>query len=122
MVIANEDGSYTILINARSAPNKQLEAYQHALEHIKNEDFQKENVQQIEFSAHSTSHVENNAQPVPQQNTFTSEQFLERIKYLKRHRKRIRRELAQVEKDMQQLEKYGVQFFALAEERWADPG
>lgn len=30
----NEDGSYTICINARVAANKQREAYVHALEHI----------------------------------------------------------------------------------------
>lgn len=35
----NEDGSYTIAINARQATNRQKEAYRHALEHIYREDF-----------------------------------------------------------------------------------
>lgn len=35
----NEDGSYTIAINARQATNRQREAYKHALEHIYHDDF-----------------------------------------------------------------------------------
>lgn len=52
MIVPNEDGSYTVLINSRSACNKQLEAYEHALNHIKNDDFKKADVQQIETLAH----------------------------------------------------------------------
>ena len=51
-VIPNEDGTYTILINARMASNKLLEAYKHALNHIKNNDFAKDDVQSIESNAH----------------------------------------------------------------------
>jgi len=51
-VTENPDGSYTIFISSRQAPNIQLEAYEHALEHIRNNDFEKENVQQIEAVAH----------------------------------------------------------------------
>ena len=51
-VVPNEDGTYTILINARMACNKQLEAYQHALEHIKKNDFEKNDVQTIEYENH----------------------------------------------------------------------
>ena len=53
MVIKNEDGSYTILINAKLSDQGQLLAYEHALRHIINEDFEKENVQEIEADAHS---------------------------------------------------------------------
>ena len=52
MIIPNEDGSYTILINSRSACNKQLEAYEHALRHIENEDFEKTDIQYIELFSH----------------------------------------------------------------------
>ena len=51
-VTENPDGSYTIFISPRQAPNIQLEAYEHALEHIRNNDFEKENVQRIEAVAH----------------------------------------------------------------------
>lgn len=53
MVTENEDGSYTILINARLSDEGRLMAYEHALKHIREDDFQKENVQDIESSAHS---------------------------------------------------------------------
>lgn len=52
MVIKNEDGSYTILINARLSDRGRIEAYKHALKHIINDDFEKENVQMIETAAH----------------------------------------------------------------------
>ena len=52
LVTPNEDGSYTILINARMSYEKQKEALRHAMAHILNGDFEKENVQQIEAAAH----------------------------------------------------------------------
>lgn len=52
MVIKNEDGSYTILINAKLSDQGQLLAYKHALKHITNEDFEKIDVQEIEHAAH----------------------------------------------------------------------
>lgn len=52
MVVENEDGSYTILINAKLSYSGRIEAYKHAMNHINNNDFQKENVQEIEFHAH----------------------------------------------------------------------
>lgn len=52
MVVKNEDGSYTILINAKLSDQGRIEAYEHALKHIENEDFEKMNVQEIEFAAH----------------------------------------------------------------------
>lgn len=44
----NEDGSFTIFINARISHERQMIAYQHALEHIMNNDFSKENADDIE--------------------------------------------------------------------------
>ena len=57
MIIPNFDGSYTILINSRAATNKQLEAYEHALKHIKNDDFDKKDVHNIEISAHKKEDI-----------------------------------------------------------------
>lgn len=52
MCIENEDGSYTILINAKLSSDEQKDAYNHAMYHIENNDFEKYDVQQIEFEAH----------------------------------------------------------------------
>ena len=41
MVVPNEDGSYTILINSRLSYDSQLKAYEHAMRHINNNDFEK---------------------------------------------------------------------------------
>lgn len=52
LVTPNEDGTYTVLINARMSYEMQRKALLHALKHILNDDFEKENVQQIEAAAH----------------------------------------------------------------------
>lgn len=44
----NEDGSFTIFINARLSCEQQMIAYQHALLHIVNNDFEKECADEIE--------------------------------------------------------------------------
>lgn len=51
-ITANSDGSYTIFLNARLSYERQLEAYAHALRHIQENDFEKENADQIEVDAH----------------------------------------------------------------------
>lgn len=51
-VVKNEDDSYTIFINARLNYEQQMKSYLHAMKHIAGEDFQKENVQYIEYFAH----------------------------------------------------------------------
>lgn len=53
-ITANSDGSYTIFLNARLSHERQLEAYAHALRHIQNEDFNKDNADMIELAAHET--------------------------------------------------------------------
>lgn len=53
MVSANEDGSYTIFINARLSYEGRMKAYNHAMHHIKNEDFGKKcSADLIECYAH----------------------------------------------------------------------
>ena len=52
-VTENEDGSYTIFINARLSYEKQMQSYLHAMRHITGEDFSKNCVQTIECNAHS---------------------------------------------------------------------
>lgn len=54
MVVKNEDDSYTILINAKLSHDAQIAAYQHAIRHINNGDFDRNygDVQEIETVAH----------------------------------------------------------------------
>ena len=47
-VISNEDGSFSIFINSRLNCERQMEAYQHALQHIMQEDFSKASADEIE--------------------------------------------------------------------------
>ena len=53
MVRKNEDGSYTILLNAKMSHEKLEKSYKHAIWHIEHNDFEKENVQIIECEAHN---------------------------------------------------------------------
>lgn len=49
----NADDSYTIFINPKLSYERQQEVFEHELRHITNHDFEKHNVQQIEFFAHA---------------------------------------------------------------------
>ena len=53
-VTHNEDGSYSIFINARLSQNQQANAYMHELEHILKDDFNRrhETVNRLEYYAH----------------------------------------------------------------------
>ena len=53
-VTHNEDGSYSIFINARLSQNQQANAYMHELEHILKDDFNRrhETVDRLEYYAH----------------------------------------------------------------------
>ncbi len=52
-LIKNEDDSYTLFLNARLSQESRLKSYYHALRHIQEQDFRKEDIQQIELQAHS---------------------------------------------------------------------
>lgn len=58
-VIKNNDDSYTILLNARLSHERQLECYRHALLHISNEDFEKDNADEIECKTHGAKNDSN---------------------------------------------------------------
>lgn len=78
----NDDGSFSIFINARLNYEQQLQAYQHEMRHIQNDDFSKENVQEIEAVAHEI--IKENAKRVD----FTSQ-----IERLKRRQRKIQKQL-----------------------------
>ena len=49
----NEDGSYTICLNARQASNRLKDAYDHAMSHIKEGDFESDmSADEIESKRH----------------------------------------------------------------------
>lgn len=54
-VWSNEDGSYTIFIDSKLCVEKQQKVFKHELEHILRNDFEKINVNELEFLAHSFS-------------------------------------------------------------------
>lgn len=49
-VICNTDGSFTIIINSRLNQERQMLAYQHALIHIVNDDFNKKDADSVELA------------------------------------------------------------------------
>ncbi len=51
-LIKNDDDSYTVFLNARLSQESRVKSYYHALRHIANDDFEKEDVQVIEQKAH----------------------------------------------------------------------
>lgn len=51
-VTPNEDGSYSVFIDARLSAAGQIREYEHALKHIEAGDFEKADVQLIEAAAH----------------------------------------------------------------------
>ena len=51
-ITENEDSSYTIFINNNLSMAKRLEAIRHAFEHIEENDFEKNDVQEIEYKRH----------------------------------------------------------------------
>ena len=56
-IIKNNDDSYTILLNSRLSHERQLECYRHALLHISNADFNKDNADEIEFNTHGIKKI-----------------------------------------------------------------
>ena len=51
-LIKNDDDSYTVFLHARLSQESRVKSYYHALRHIANDDFEKEDVQVIEQKAH----------------------------------------------------------------------
>lgn len=112
MVVENEDGSFTILINSKLSYDGQIKAYNHAMKHIQNNDFQKKNVQIIETMAHDFSFPSNTE-------TISAERYIKRIKAIQARRKIIIKRLQEVEDDLLFLEKIeGDRSFSRAESQW----
>lgn len=52
-VWSNEDGSYTIFIDSSLCYERQQEVFQHEVNHILGNDFEKADADQVEFNAHN---------------------------------------------------------------------
>lgn len=113
MVVQNEDGSYTVLINAKLSQDGQLKAYQHALNHIENGDFEKSDVQSIEFQAHELKSVEDFV-PIP------ASEFEKQIKRLQKERKKLQKALKDKETEIDLIMNLcgSDYFFKIAERKW----
>lgn len=93
-VSSNEDGSFTIFINSRCSYEVQLKAYQHALQHIQQEDFSKDNVQSIEYYAHKQEESY-------QSETIPAKKYLEDLERLRNRQTQLKR---QKKKDEQRVQ------------------
>ena len=56
-VTENADGSYTIFINDRTSVESRIEHYEHEIEHILHNDFEKEDVNEIESERHKGGNI-----------------------------------------------------------------
>ena len=108
MVIENEDGSYTVLINSKLSDVGREEALKHAIKHIENHDFEKNNVQEIEFDAH-------NAEAAQEIHPAISTEIMERIKRIQRERRKINRLKRKNQSKVDFMINNNVDFFSLAE-------
>ncbi len=96
MVVPNEDGSFTILINAKHSTEQQAAAYDHAMEHIQAGDFQKKDVQQIEHTAHNLAVSKKAENTVP----ATSDALDKIMKRIRRERRKLQKQMMEYESDM----------------------
>ena len=58
VVLKNDDGTFTVLLNSKFNEEQLREAYEHAVNHIRNNDFEKISVQSIETEAHQQMSAE----------------------------------------------------------------
>lgn len=107
MVIENEDTTYTIFINARLSYDGQLRAYEHAMKHIKENDFERSNVQEIEAVAHEII-TDSKVQPI------SADKYVEEMRRIKQRRKRIRKQMKRDEERVRFLRE-NCDMFARAE-------
>ena len=110
MVSPNEDGTYSIFLNAKLSNEGQLKAYRHAMQHIARDDFDSyADVQTIEAEVRREAQTPNTL-PVP------ADKYIKRLERIRRSRRKIQRELCERTKALEELnEIIEIDFFALAE-------
>lgn len=101
MVVPCGDGNYTVYLSAKLDNIHRQRAYEHALKHIRDNDFQKTDVQQIEAAAHGLTPT-----PPPEEETYEEKRrkrFEEMRKRNAKARKKIQRQLAKKQKQIEFL-------------------
>ena len=64
-VVANADDTFTVLLNGKYDQETLKEAAEHALEHIRNKDFEKAETQKIEAEAHGIADHDRKSDDLP---------------------------------------------------------
>lgn len=115
LVTQNADGSFTVLINARLNYERQMESFEHAMRHIESNDFEKQDVQQIEAAAH---------QIADREQAVRAEEFRalieKKIKKLARRRRKLERQLKEIDKRNKEMEEDYPEFFEGMESSWIE--
>ena len=121
---------FTVYIDEHLDDNHRLDAYNHALDHIRNGDFDSDNVrsvQEMESAAHGLQVMPECTQtPMPEQEgTKGSEQIKQTESDKPReHRKRrnqYSKQLKRLRETIKYLDELGYDFFAAAERSWLEP-
>jgi len=108
MVTPCADG-YTVYINAALDDKHRIEAYEHALRHIENGDFDIDNiadVQQIEARAHKI---------------LPEAEWKNELERLRKERKKIKAALRRKERQIKFLQEQGYDLFLAAENKYLEP-
>lgn len=108
MITPCADG-YTVYINAKLDREHQVAAYEHALSHIENGDFDIDNVddvQQIEARAHRI---------------LPEVEWKNELDRLRKERKKLKAALRKKEKQIQFLTEQGYDLFLAAENQYLEP-
>ena len=114
VVTENEDGSYTIFLNARFTQERRAEAYEHAMRHIMNDDFKEPDVQKIENDAHGI--VKDVTVPTEAINQIISQS--NKIKYPRRRKRRKNRKKERYVQDRVAFLSENCDMFAIAEHNY----
>ena len=93
VVLKNDDGTFTVLLNSKFNEEQLHDAFEHALNHIRNNDFDKISVQSIEAEAHQQ---------------MTAEEVCERLskEAAERRRKRFARRSKKRQKKLAEYEEF----------------
>lgn len=116
-VTQNDDGSYTIFINSRLSLYAQRLAAEHAIDHIRRRDFEKENVQEIEAVAHHIHEHKNN-----EMDEELAEFYKRLHDYLVREVRRLKKELREYKPYIKAVRTmHEDDYFELLERQYLDP-
>lgn len=129
MVTPCADG-YTVYIDISLDESHRLAAYNHALDHIRNGDFDSDNirsVQEMEAAAHSLPVMPERTQtPMPEHKITKGSEQIEQTGSNKPRKPRKRRnkyskQLKKLQETIKFLDELGYDFFAAAERSWLEP-